>query len=97
MLSDAKFVLVMAKELMWIAITSILATFDIHSPVDKDGVPLKPTVDYGPIGNLKYVSATFSLEALLKKTFVPFLAIHLILNARSCLARLKPNHWSKTL
>ncbi|KAJ3964513.1 cytochrome P450 [Lentinula raphanica] len=45
---------VMAKELMWMAITSILATFDIHSAVDEHGVPLKPNVDYGPIGNLNY-------------------------------------------
>lgn len=43
----------MAKELMWMAITSILATFDIHSAMDEHGQPLKPNVDYGPIGNLK--------------------------------------------
>lgn len=47
----------MAKELMWMAITSILATFDIHSPVDQNGVPLKPDVEYGPIGNLKCASS----------------------------------------
>lgn len=45
----------MAKELMWIAITSILTTFDIRAPIDKNGVPLDQDVEYGPIGNLKYV------------------------------------------
>ncbi|KAJ3877380.1 cytochrome P450 [Lentinula edodes] len=45
---------VMAKELMWMAITSILATFDIHSAIGEHGQPLKPNVDYGPIGNLNY-------------------------------------------
>ncbi|KIK56499.1 hypothetical protein GYMLUDRAFT_263609 [Collybiopsis luxurians FD-317 M1] len=45
---------VMARELMWMTIASILATFDIHSPVDEHGVPLKTIVEYGPIGNLNY-------------------------------------------
>ncbi|KAJ4471562.1 cytochrome P450 [Lentinula aciculospora] len=42
----------MAKEFMWMAITSILATLDIHSAVGEDGVPLKPNVDYLPRGNI---------------------------------------------
>ncbi|KAF5391128.1 hypothetical protein D9757_003045 [Collybiopsis confluens] len=45
---------VMAKELMWISVVSILATFDIYLPMDEHGTPLEPTVDYGPIGNLNY-------------------------------------------
>ncbi|KAJ7218143.1 cytochrome P450 [Mycena pura] len=45
---------VMAKELIWMAVTSLLSTFDIHSPKDKNGVSLKAgEVEYGPTGNLK--------------------------------------------